>query len=179
VLSLGYRRVISAPADGEHAREWVESGLTFAGFIAFTCKTRADSRAVCFHLPSLCISISCCFQVVQSLQDADHSVSMLTGDALFTSLHVAREVGICRYANSATLKCSHSDGSKPVFVWEIRDKSGAPVTPLLPFEPHGIAALARKYDLLATEADFSAAAASCDVDLWKSSQCVLCIACLT
>ena len=47
VLSLGYRRVVDAPADGEFAREWVEAGLTFAGFIAFTCKTRADSRAVC------------------------------------------------------------------------------------------------------------------------------------
>ena len=50
VLSLGFRRVTSAPADGEYPREWVESGLTFAGFIAFTCKTRADSRAVCDHL---------------------------------------------------------------------------------------------------------------------------------
>ena len=46
VLSLGYRRVSAAPADGEYPREWVEAGLTFAGFIAFTCKTRADSRAV-------------------------------------------------------------------------------------------------------------------------------------
>jgi manganese-transporting P-type ATPase len=46
VLSLGYRRVVDAPADGEYSREWVETGLTFAGFIAFTCKTRADSRAV-------------------------------------------------------------------------------------------------------------------------------------
>lgn len=107
---------------------------------------------------------------MQSLQDADHSVSMLTGDALFTSLHVAREVGICRHTNSATLKCSHFDGSKPVFVWEIRDKVGTPVPPLLPFEPHRIAELFRKYDLLATEADFSAAAANCDVDFWKSSQ---------
>jgi hypothetical protein len=97
---------------------------------------------------------------------------MLTGDALFTSLHVAREVGICRHSNSATLKYSHSVGSKPVFVWEIRDKVGAPIPPLLPFEPHRIAELARKHDLLATEADFSAAAASCDIDLWKSSQCV-------
>jgi cation-transporting ATPase 13A1 len=52
VLCLGYRRVGNAPADGEYPREWVESGLTFAGFIAFTCKTRADSRAVCLS-PSI------------------------------------------------------------------------------------------------------------------------------
>jgi magnesium-transporting ATPase (P-type) len=98
---------------------------------------------------------------------------MLTGDALFTSLHVAREVGICRHAHSATLKCSHSDGSKPVFVWEIRDKAGALVPPLLPFESQRIVEFARKFDLLATEADFAAAAAGCrDADLWNFSQCV-------
>jgi magnesium-transporting ATPase (P-type) len=113
------------------------------------------------------------FQVVQSLQDADHSVIMLTGDALFTSLHVAREVGICRHRDSATLKCSPSSGPKPVFEWEIRDKQGAPVSPTLPFEPERIASLAAKYNLLATEADFTAAAATCSFDLWKSSQCVL------
>jgi magnesium-transporting ATPase (P-type) len=97
---------------------------------------------------------------------------MLTGDALFTSLHVAREVGICRHPDSATLKCSPSSGAKPVFEWEIRDKQGAPVSPTLPFEPERIASLASKYNLLATEADFTAAAATCSFDLWKSSQCV-------
>jgi hypothetical protein len=62
VLSLGYRRVVDAPADGEHPREWVESALTFAGFIAFTCKTRADSRAVCMLCcPLNFIRVSFCF----------------------------------------------------------------------------------------------------------------------
>lgn len=97
---------------------------------------------------------------------------MLTGDALFTSLHVAREVGICRHTNSATLKCTSTSGSKPVFEWEIRDKLGAPVPPLRPFEPAAIPTLARTHNLLATEADFAAAAAVCDTDLWKMSQCV-------
>jgi len=53
VLALGYRRVTNASADVEHPREWVEAGLQFAGFIAFTCKTRADSRAVCTCCRSL------------------------------------------------------------------------------------------------------------------------------
>jgi hypothetical protein len=97
---------------------------------------------------------------------------MLTGDALFTSLHVAREVGICRHTNTATLKCSSSSASKPVLHWEIRDKEGALVPPLLPFDPSSISSLSRKYNLLATEADFSAAAAACDFDLWSLSQCV-------
>ena len=113
-----------------------------------------------------------CTQVVQALQDADHSVIMLTVDALFTSLHVAREVGICRHPHSATLKCTSASAAAPVFEWEIRDKLGAPVAPMLPFDAQGIGALASKYNLLTTEADFSAAAAACSFDLWKMSQCV-------
>lgn len=31
---------------GEKSRSWVESNLSFAGFIAFTCKTRSDSPTV-------------------------------------------------------------------------------------------------------------------------------------
>ena len=50
VLALAYKRV--APADAarggwsERPREEAEEGLTFAGFIAFACKTRADSPTV-------------------------------------------------------------------------------------------------------------------------------------
>ena len=109
-------------------------------------------------------------QVVQALQDADHSVIMLTGDALFTSLHGAREVGICRHPHSATLKCISPSGAAPVFEWEIRDKLGAPVPPTLPFDAQRIDTLAAKFNLLTTEADFSAAAAVCSFDMWKMSQ---------
>jgi hypothetical protein len=62
----------------DQPRANIESNLTFCGFIAFECKIRADSP-----------------MVVQALIDSDHKVAMLTGDALLTSLHVAKEVGIC------------------------------------------------------------------------------------
>ncbi len=53
-------------------------GLHFGGFIAFECKIRADSGVV-----------------MSALIQSDHKVSMLTGDALLTSLHVAKKVNIC------------------------------------------------------------------------------------
>lgn len=63
-------------------RKWVEEGLQFAGFIAFTCKIRADSPTV-----------------VRSLTESAHVVSMLTGDAPLTALKVAKDIGI---ANKTT-----------------------------------------------------------------------------
>jgi magnesium-transporting ATPase (P-type) len=47
------------------SRSAIESGLTFAGFIAFECKIRSDSRVV-----------------MQSLRQSDHQVMMLTGKLL-------------------------------------------------------------------------------------------------
>mgnify|MGYP002004634958 FL=1 len=52
----------------EENRKWVESSLEFAGFIAFTCKTRADSPTV-----------------VRALLESAHGVAMLTGDAPLSS----------------------------------------------------------------------------------------------
>jgi len=58
VLALAYKKVDAkdqggqGAADdddgvsGEKSRSWVESNLSFAGFIAFTCKTRSDSPTV-------------------------------------------------------------------------------------------------------------------------------------
>ena len=66
-------------------RHWVESNLCFGGFIAFECKIRADSP-----------------MVVRALLDSDHKVAMLTGDALLTSLHVAKQVGICNNTNTSS-----------------------------------------------------------------------------
>merc|ERR1711968_339698 len=81
VLALAYKDLkspsnLSDPA-GSYTRETVESNLLFGGFIAFECKVRADSGIV-----------------VASLTESGHKVSMLTGDSLLTSIHVAREVEI-------------------------------------------------------------------------------------
>ena len=58
---------------------FVEHGLScFHGFVAFACKTRADSPIV-----------------IGALLDSAHRVIMITGDAPLTALHVAREVKSC------------------------------------------------------------------------------------
>eukprot|EP00750_Incisomonas_marina_P025782 INCI5672.1.p1 GENE.INCI5672.1~~INCI5672.1.p1 ORF type:complete len:1383 (-),score=266.40 INCI5672.1:151-4299(-) len=89
VLALAYKSCQGV--DGtQKSREWCESGLTFAGFISFACKTRTDSR-----------------MVVQALQESDHKVAMITGDAALTALHVARETGIVRQRDP-------TDASKPM-----------------------------------------------------------------
>jgi cation-transporting ATPase 13A1 len=96
VLALAYRRLsdeeasrvkgggtaAAASADRSAApagltREEVERGLSFAGFIAFECLSRADSALV-----------------IGALQESGHQVAMLTGDSPLTALHVARTCAI-------------------------------------------------------------------------------------
>lgn len=54
-----------------------ESELTFAGFIAFSCMVRKDTA-----------------DVLRRLKQGGMSVTMVTGDALLTAIHVAKEVCI-------------------------------------------------------------------------------------
>ena len=77
-------------------RAEVEEGLRFAGFIAFACKTRADSPTV-----------------IQALTESAHSVAMLTGDAPLTALHVAHKTRICVPARP-TLLLAPSTPTLPV-----------------------------------------------------------------
>merc|ERR1719162_1109942 len=82
VLALAYRwcdgseKELKA-AEGP-ARTWVESDLSFGGFLAFGCKTRADSGVV-----------------LRCLHEADVAIAMITGDAPLTALHVAKDTSIC------------------------------------------------------------------------------------
>ena len=83
VLALAYKRCggerSAAEEVGGYAkkpREWVESRLTFGGFIAFGCPVRKDSASV-----------------IRSLRESRHTTIMLTGDAPLTALHVAKQVG--------------------------------------------------------------------------------------
>lgn len=82
VLALAYKRCggersvsLDAAAYAKKPREWVESGLTFGGFIAFGCPVRKDSASV-----------------IRSLRESRHKTIMLTGDAPLTALHVAHQV---------------------------------------------------------------------------------------
>lgn len=78
VLALAYRRMDTSWNDScKPAREEVEVGLRFAGFIGFECKSRADSPLV-----------------IGALRESNHFVAMVTGDSPLTALHVARTCGI-------------------------------------------------------------------------------------
>mmetsp|Transcript_40511 Transcript_40511/g.160756 ORF Transcript_40511/g.160756 Transcript_40511/m.160756 type:complete len:117 (-) Transcript_40511:2093-2443(-) len=49
----------------------------FAGFVAFECPMRGDSK-----------------KVVKNLRRSSHKVVMITGDAVLTAVHVAKEVSM-------------------------------------------------------------------------------------
>jgi len=84
VIALAFKPLSDASAveAAKEARASCESDLTFAGFIAFTCRVRKDTAAV-----------------LRRLKEGGMSISMVTGDALLTAAHVAKEVGICGTAS--------------------------------------------------------------------------------
>lgn len=178
VLALAYKRVHlhhlpASAADEVHkahvtsildgtSRHAAENELHFCGFIAFECKVRADSGVV-----------------VQALRDSDHSVSMLTGDALLTSLHVAKKVGICDADKECvTLRdgvpSDLEDASKYRPVWVLRHEATG-TEEILPVELEAVNGedgsivgfevseshmheIVAKYNILATELEFFALA---------------------
>jgi cation-transporting ATPase 13A1 len=71
---LGTREAITA---AQESRAGCETGANFAGFIAFTCRVRKDTSAV-----------------LARLKEGGMSIAMVTGDALLTAVHVAKEVNI-------------------------------------------------------------------------------------
>jgi len=144
VLALASKPLPACESDAAAAalpREQVETDLTFAGFIAFACKTRADSAAV-----------------VRALLDSAHSIGMLTGDAPLTALHVAREVAICAPTAAERpellLTCDGDAGPR----W-VRAVGGSDET-VEPFDAATVRQLAAKYDLMATDASLEEAAAA-------------------
>ena len=66
-------------------RSVCEEKLTFAGCVAFTCRVRKDTKLV-----------------LQRLKEGGMSVAMVTGDALLTAIHVAKEVDICDSENPSS-----------------------------------------------------------------------------
>ena len=140
VLGLAYKRL---PDDQSAipSREEVESGLEFAGFISFSCKTRADSAIV-----------------LGALRESDHGVAMVTGDALLTALHVARETGICRNRIALTLAAGPTR-----LEWVVatgRDPE------CIPFRAAEMSRLAAQYDLMVTDSTLLAAAEQ-DPAVWQ------------
>eukprot|EP00804_Cyclotella_cryptica_P030113 CCRYP_009538-RA/>CCRYP_009538-RA protein AED:0.03 eAED:0.03 QI:136/1/1/1/1/1/6/155/1657 len=84
VISLAYKPLSSATDvdAAKDTRSICEERLTFAGFVAFTCRVRRDTKLV-----------------LQKLKEGGMSVAMVTGDALLTAIHVAKEVNICDSEN--------------------------------------------------------------------------------
>jgi len=80
VISLAYK-TLNTTADADSAKDTrsvCEENLTFAGFVAFTCRVRRDTK-----------------MVLSKLKEGGMNVAMVTGDALLTAIHVAKEVNIC------------------------------------------------------------------------------------
>lgn len=137
VLALAYKKVSGKDRPQDQPRAWVESDLFFGGFIAFECKIRADSGIV-----------------IQSLLQSDHKVAMLTGDALLTSLHVAKSVGICSSNKANVVLFATPEGK---FVWQFTELEGAKD---LAFDVDSLPTLEKNHNLLTIEENFLAAVAA-------------------
>jgi len=149
VLALAYKHIegkMNPSIASNMSREDVESGLSFGGFIAFECKIRADSGIV-----------------IKALVDSGHLVGMLTGDALLTSLHVAKEVHICNSKKAHLTLQSPKDkgdltegGTDGVGWWFLESETGATekVNKKIPFDLANLLQLAETYDFVTTEESF-------------------------
>lgn len=80
VIALAYKKLGSGEevTKASESRAACEENLIFAGFISFTCMVRKDTA-----------------DVLRRLKEGGMTVAMVTGDALLTAIHVAKEVDIC------------------------------------------------------------------------------------
>ena len=162
VLALGHKVVDEdAATTAKRPREWVEDGLVFGGFIAFACKTRADSPTV-----------------VRALLESAHTVSMLTGDAPLTALHVAREVHICPEGRVALLLTdAPPEGSEAALLGDVKGELrwvravGGSEDTVEPFSAETIRPLSAKYDLMVTDANLEAMASVSGGASWSHVDC--------
>ena len=155
VLALAYKKLDLTEMNCQSdeipsiSRERAESNLRFCGFISFECKVRADSLLV-----------------IKSLVESDHTVTMLTGDSLLTSIHVAKEVNICGKEGKTicmlVTDSSLEEGSKVSLEnlharWIFTDSEGKEQR--IPFslqstEDGCISNMSKHFDLVTTEGTF-------------------------
>lgn len=140
VLALAYKVVEGKVEEVERvvsSRQAAESDLLFAGFVAFTCRVRRDTAAV-----------------VAQLKEGKHAVAMVTGDALLTAVHVAKQVGICRAGRKGMLilgvqgegeEGGHEKNPGPPRIFWESYETGKEVD--VAFDPEKVPLLARDYDL--------------------------------
>jgi len=83
------------------SRGAIECELQFAGFAAFRCPARPDSRGA-----------------IKALRKSNHLVAMITGDSLMTALYVALETGICSRRKKNLILCTRpGEAATSDFVW--------------------------------------------------------------
>jgi len=151
VLALAYRKLDEDSEADKLTREDVESGLSFAGFIAFECKARADSGIV-----------------IGALSESDHKVAMLTGDSPLTALHIAKTCGIVEDTHPGLLLtlASASDGESGSDCVEWVVATGEQRGERLPVSTK-LAELASNFALMAT-GDALDAAVEAHPEFWQS-----------
>ncbi|XP_071447339.1 endoplasmic reticulum transmembrane helix translocase [Hetaerina americana] len=111
VLALGWKELgrLANPSQArELPREYLESGLHFAGFVVVSCPLKIDSRAV-----------------IKEIMDASHKVTMITGDNPLTACHVAGELRFVRHTVMLILtpptsptRSKEENGDLNGWVWE-------------------------------------------------------------
>eukprot|EP00124_Ichthyophonus_hoferi_P005598 Ihof_evm1s855 gene=Ihof_evmTU1s855 len=125
IIALAYKKV---PASQRivviNNRNVAEKDLSFAGFIAFNCKNRADSR-----------------RVVRDLRESAHDVIMITGDAILTAAHVAWETSIVREDKEKVLILTVDDDGSLYWSRFSDDKR------LLEFDTKDMEELSKGYDM--------------------------------
>mmetsp|Transcript_272 Transcript_272/g.664 ORF Transcript_272/g.664 Transcript_272/m.664 type:complete len:1324 (+) Transcript_272:50-4021(+) len=136
VIALAYRPITSLD-DGSSLgsdcedrfqkapRAWAESDLKFAGFIAFRCLMRKDSK-----------------DVIRLLLKSDHHVAIITGDNVLTALHVACDVGLCRENREKVLTLQRME-KEPYLQWT----NSATEAAVCDFDLSGVEELAKDNDL--------------------------------
>ena len=150
VIALAFKRIDSGNISYSDAkskpRSWVESDLTFAGFVAFRCLVRRDSA-----------------QVLNELQASDHRVIMITGDAALTGIHVAAETDIITSDRSRVLVLT---ATGPGVVWK-NAETGA----VTKFDAASMPQLSSECDLVMTGQTL-ALAAEHQAAIWEHLRCV-------
>ena len=128
VLALAMKELPQGSNTQHYNREEIEKDLKFVGFASFACETRSDSKTVISALS----------------EAAELACIMVTGDAPLTSIHVAKQVGICKSVSGESILRlrSSSDGK---YVWE--SVSGSPKR-MIPFLPGESGKLSKSYDLV-------------------------------
>ena len=128
-------------------RTMAESDLRFVGFAAFRCLVRKDSAAV-----------------LKQLKDSSHLITMITGDAVLTAVHVAKEVAITtREPLILTETGSKEDDDSLVLAWT----SAIDDRVVKPYEGTPITILATEYDLCVSGSALQASL-SVNNDLWEA-----------